>query len=42
MYELFVKQKIEAGISAVEDGRTVAHDQVKTRIMARHTEQREN
>ena len=32
IYELFVKQKIEAGISAVEDGRTIAHDQVKTRL----------
>jgi len=36
MYELYVKQKIEAGIRAVEEGRTIPHDQVKARIMARH------
>lgn len=36
MYELYVKQKIEAGIKAAEEGRTVPHDQVKARIMARH------
>lgn len=36
MYELYVKQKIEAGIKAAEEGRTIPHDQVKARIMARH------
>ena len=36
MYELYVKQKIEMGIKAVKEGRTVPHDQVKARIMARH------
>jgi predicted transcriptional regulator len=36
MYELYVKQKIEAGLIAVEEGRTIPHDQVKARILARH------
>ncbi|MDZ4260957.1 MAG: hypothetical protein U1B30_01320 [Pseudomonadota bacterium] len=36
MYELYVKQKIEAGLKAVEEGRTIPHDQVKARILARH------
>ena len=33
MYELYVKQKIEAGLQAVADGRTVPHDEVKRRLM---------
>lgn len=36
MYELYVKQKIQAGLRAVEEGRTIPHEQVKARIMARH------
>ena len=36
MYELYVKQKIEAGLIAVEEGRTIPNDQVKARILARH------
>lgn len=36
MYELYVKQKIESGLRAVEEGRTIPHSQVKARIMARH------
>ena len=36
MYELYVKQKIEARLKAIEEGRTVSHDQVKAHIMARH------
>lgn len=36
MYELYVKQKIEAGLKAIEEGRTIPHEQVKARIMARH------
>lgn len=36
MYELYVKQKIEAGIKAADEGRTIPHDQVKSRIMERH------
>ena len=35
MYELYVKQKIENGLKAVEDGRGTPQDQVKARIMAR-------
>lgn len=34
MYELYAKQKIDAGIKAVEEGRTIAHEQVKARILA--------
>ena len=33
MYELYVKQKIEAGMQAVADGRTVPHEEVKRRLM---------
>ena len=33
MYELYVKQKIEAGFKAVAEGRTVSHDEVKRRLM---------
>lgn len=39
MYKLYVKQKIEAGLKAVEEGRTIPHDQVKARIMERHRKQ---
>ena len=35
MYELYVKQKIEAGLQAAEDGRTVPHEQVRDRLLAR-------
>ena len=40
MHELYVKQKIEAGLNAFEEDRTMPHDQVKARIMARHQQQR--
>lgn len=33
MYELYVKQKIEAGLKAVAEGRTVPHEDVKRRLM---------
>ena len=33
MYELYVKQKIEAGLKAVEEGRTVPHEDVKRRLL---------
>jgi predicted transcriptional regulator len=33
MYELYVKQKIEAGLKAVADSRTVPHEDVKRRLM---------
>ncbi|GAA3909864.1 hypothetical protein [Litoribacillus peritrichatus] len=36
MYELYVKQKVEMGIKATEEGRTTPHDQVKARIMAKY------
>lgn len=36
MYELYVKQRIEAGLKAIEEGRTIPHDQVKACITARH------
>ena len=29
MYRLYVKRKIEEGIRAAEEGRTVSHDKVK-------------
>jgi predicted transcriptional regulator len=32
LYELHVRQKIEAGLADVEDGHAVPHDQVKSRI----------
>ena len=32
MYELYVKQKIEAGLQAVAEGRTVPHEEVKQRL----------
>ena len=35
MYELYVKQKIEAGLKAVAEGRTVPHEDVKRRLMNR-------
>ncbi|MBI5460758.1 MAG: hypothetical protein HY941_01055 [Gammaproteobacteria bacterium] len=33
MYELYVKQKIEAGLKAVAEGRTVPHEDIKRRLM---------
>ena len=32
MYELYVKQKIEAGLADVEAGRTVTHEQLKDEL----------
>ncbi|HSP61493.1 MAG TPA: hypothetical protein VLQ90_00770 [Pyrinomonadaceae bacterium] len=29
MYKIFVKRKIEEGIKAADDGRTVSHEEVK-------------
>lgn len=31
MYELYVKRKIEAGLKAVEEGRTIPHEEMKRR-----------
>lgn len=38
MYELYVKQKIEAGLKAAEEGRSVPHDEVKARLLARKSQ----
>ena len=32
MYRLYVKRKIEAGIKAADEGRTISHDEVKERF----------
>ena len=32
-YELYVKQKIEAGLSAAQAGRTVSHEEAKQRFL---------
>lgn len=32
MYELYVKQKIEAGLQAAAEGRVVSHEEVKQRF----------
>ena len=34
-YELYVRQKIEAGLQAVAEGRTVPQEQIKSRLMER-------
>ncbi len=33
MYEFYVKQKIEKGLQAVEDGRTVSHEEAKKQLL---------
>ena len=40
MYELYVKQKIEAGLKAVEEGRTIPHEEMKRRLLARKRPER--
>lgn len=35
MYELYVKQKIEAGLRAVAEGRTIPHEEMKRRLLAK-------
>lgn len=35
MYELYVKQKIEAGLRAVDEGRTIPHEEIKRRLHAK-------
>ncbi len=35
MYELYVKQKIEAGLKSAAEGRTVPHEDVKRRLVAK-------
>lgn len=36
MYELYVKQKIEAGLKAADEGRTVSHEEAKRRLLNRN------
>jgi len=38
MYQLYVKQKIEAGLRAADEGRTVPHEEIKARLLARKTQ----
>jgi predicted transcriptional regulator len=38
MYELYVKQKIEAGLQAAGEGRTVPHEEIKARLLARKSQ----
>jgi len=33
MYELYVKQKIEEGLTDIEAGRTIPHEQVKAKLL---------
>jgi predicted transcriptional regulator len=33
LYQLYVKQKIEAGMAAVREGRTVPHEQIKHEVL---------
>jgi predicted transcriptional regulator len=33
MYELYVKQKIEAGLQAADEGRVVPHEEAKRRLL---------
>ena len=35
MYELYVKQKIEAGLKAVDEGRTISHEEMKRRLLSK-------
>ena len=38
MYEVYVKQKIEAGLEAAAEGRTVPHEEVKARLLGRKSQ----
>jgi predicted transcriptional regulator len=35
MYEVYVRQKLEAGLKASDEGRVVPHEEVKKRFLAR-------
>ncbi len=39
MYELYVKQKIEAGLKSIDEGRTTSHEEMKRKLLSkkRHT-----
>jgi predicted transcriptional regulator len=34
MYELYVKQKIDAGLKAAAEGRTIPHESVKQQLLS--------
>lgn len=34
MYELYVRQKIETGLRAADEGRVLSHEQVKQRFLS--------
>lgn len=34
MYEFYVRQKIETGLKAVNEGRTISHDEAKKRLLS--------
>jgi len=34
MYELYVKQKIDKGLEAARNGRTVSHEEAKKRLLS--------
>lgn len=34
MYELYVKEKIEAGLADIEAGRTIPHEQIKAELLS--------
>lgn len=33
MYEFYVRQKIEAGLKAVNEGRTLSHDEARKQLL---------
>ncbi len=35
MYELYVKQKIDSGVQAVQEGRATPHEEIKARLIQR-------
>jgi predicted transcriptional regulator len=35
MYEFYVKKKIAMGIQAVDEGRTMTHEEVKKRLLSK-------
>jgi predicted transcriptional regulator len=35
MYQLYAKEKIESGLKAAEEGRTIPHEQIKARLLNR-------
>ena len=35
MYELYVKQKIEGGLKAVDEGCTISHEEMKRKLLGK-------